>query len=329
MSAFATTLQAFFTQYLIAQRGASAHTVASYRDTFRLLLNFAQYRLAKNPTKLAIEDLNAELIGDFLNYLESDRNNSARTRNTRLAAIHSLFNYAALRHPEQALLIQQVLAIAPKRTQRALVAFLSDVEVDALLRAPNQASWIGRRDHALMVVAITTGLRVSELTRLTIKDVELQTGAHLRCYGKGRKERITPLGKRTCQILRAWLTEHVGPDTTPVFPSRRGGALSRDAVGVLLTKYVRKAEQSCHSMEAKRITPHVLRHTCAMRLLATGIDSSVIALWLGHESVETTQIYLHADMTIKQKALERTAPAGEKSARFHAPDELLAYLKSI
>jgi integrase/recombinase XerD len=329
MSALAPVMEGFFTERLIAQRRASPHTVASYRDTFRLLLGFAQRQTGKAPSKLAIEDLDAVTVGAFLDHLERERLNSVRTRNNRLAAIHSLFGYAALRHPEHAALIQRVLAIPAKRVQRKLVSFLTDDEVDALLTAPDRNTWLGRRDHALLLVAIQTGLRVSELTSLTRGDVELGTGAHLRCHGKGRKERITPLTTPVRSVLRVWLTERGGTPIDAVFPSRRGGPLSTDAVAFLVTKHARTASQRCPSLAAKTVSPHVLRHTCAMRLLAVGVDTSVIALWLGHEGTETTQIYLHADLTIKERALARTAPTGTTPGRYRPPDTLLAFLEGL
>jgi len=329
VSALAPVMEGFFTERLIAQRRASPHTVASYRDTFRLLLGFVQRRTGKAPSKLGIEDLDAVVIGAFLDHLEAERHNSVRTRNNRLAAIHSLFAYAALRHPEHAALIQRVLAIPAKRTDRQLVSFLTDDEVDALLAAPDRDTWVGRRDHALLLVAVQTGLRVSELTSLTRADVELGVGAHLRCHGKGRKERITPLTTQVCAVLQVWLAERRGAPTDVVFPSRRGGRLSSDAVAFLVTKHARTATKCSPPLGTKSVTPHVLRHTCAMRLLAVGVDISVIALWLGHEGVETTQIYLHADLAIKERALARTAPTGTTPGRYRAPDSLLAFLEGL
>jgi integrase/recombinase XerD len=329
MSDLAPTLQGFFTERLLTQRRASPNTVASYRDTFRLLLNFAQCRIGKPPSKLQLEDLDAVLIGSFLQHLETDRHNSVRTRNTRLAAVHSLFAYAALHHPEHAALIQRVLAIPAKRTDRQLVSFLTHDEVDALLTAPDRDTWIGRRDHALLLIAVQTGLRVTELTCLTCADVDLGTGAHVRCHGKGRKERITPLTTQACGVLRAWLTERRGEPCDPLFPSRRRGPLSRDAVALLVAKHAAAATQRCPSLGGKTVSPHVLRHTCAMSLLAVGVDTSVIALWLGHEGIETTQIYLHADLAIKERALARTAPADIKPGRYRPPDTLLAFLDAL
>lgn len=329
MSTLAPVMEGFFTERLLGQRHASPHTVASYRDTFRLLLAFVQRRTGTAPSKLSLADLDAVVIGAFLDHLEIQRHNNVRTRNNRLAAIHSLFAYAALRHPEHAALIQRVLAIPAKRTDRPLVSFLTGQEVDALLLAPDRHTWIGRRDHALLLVAIQTGLRVSELTSLTCRDVELCTGAHLRCHGKGRKERITPLTTEVCAVLGVWLAERQGEPDDVVFPSRRGGPLSSDAVAVLVARHVHTAVSGCPSLLTKTVTPHVLRHTCAMRLLAVGVDTSVIALWLGHEGVETTQIYLHADLAIKERALARTAPTGTPPGRYRPPDSLLAFLESL
>lgn len=329
MTALAPVMEGFFTERLIGQRRASPHTVASYRDTFRLLLRFAQRHTGKAPSKLDLEDFDAVRIGAFLDHLERERHNSVRTRNNRLAAIHSLFAYAALRHPEHAALIQRVLAIPAKRTDRQLVSFLTDDEVGALLAAPDRGTWVGRRDHALLLVAIHSGLRVSELTALACGDVELGSGAHLRCHGKGRKERITPLTTEVCAVLRVWLAERRGEPRDALFPSRRSGPLSSDAVAVLVSRHARAAGGHHASLATKTVTPHVLRHTCAMRLLAVGVDTSVIALWLGHEGVETTQIYLHADLAIKERALARTTPTGTTPGRYRPTDSLLAYLESL
>lgn len=329
MSALAPIMEGFFTERLIGQRQASPHTVASYRDAFRLLLAFVQRRVGTPPSKLMLEDLDAVAIGAFLDHLEADRHNSARTRNNRLAAIHSLFAYAALRHPENAAQIQRVLAIPAKRTDRQLVSFLADDEVDALLAAPDRDTWVGRRDHVLLLVAVQTGLRVSELTSLTRADIELGAGAHLRCHGKGRKDRITPLTTQVRAVLQIWLAERQGTPDDAVFPSRRGGPLSSDAVAFLVTRHARTAAKRCPPLTTKTVTPHVLRHTCAMRLLAVGVDISVIALWLGHEGVETTQIYLHADLATKERALARTAPTGTTPGRYRPPDSLLAFLEGL
>jgi integrase/recombinase XerD len=329
MSALAATLQAFFTDRLTRQRQVSPNTLEAYRDTLRLLLVFASDRHGKEPSKLDIDDLDAPLIGAFLDHLEHDRNNGVRTRNARLAAIRSLFRYAALRHPEHAAVIERVLAIPPKRFERRLVTFLTETEIDALLAAPDRTTWTGRRDTALFSLAVQTGLRASELIRLTCADVHLGSGAHVSCNGKGRKQRITPLTSGTVAVLRAWLAERAGQAGPPPFPPQTGRALSRDALERRLAGYVEDATGVCPSLARQRVTMHVLRHSAAMRLLHAGIDTSVIALWLGHEQIETTQIYLHADLQIKEHALERTAPITTKPSRFRPPDKLLAFLEAL
>jgi len=329
MTALAPTLEAFFTDRLARQRHASPHTVAAYRDTFRLLLDYAQVHTGKAPSALDFEDLDAPLIGGFLEHLERDRQNSVRTRNARLAAIRSLFRYASLRHPDHAGVIARVLAIPNKRHERALVSFLSEPETDALLAAPDTDTWLGRRDHALLLVAVQCGLRVSELTALTCGVLHLGTGPYVRCHGKGRKERVTPLSSGTVHTLRRWLDERGGHPGDPLFPTRKGRSLSSDAVRKLVSKHAAAAAGDCPSLHLKTVTPHTLRHTAAMRLLQAGVDTSVIALWLGHEQVETTAIYLHADLSIKERALARTTPPGHTPGRYRPPDPLLAFLESL
>lgn len=329
MSTFGPTLEAFFIQRLIAQRRSSPHTIAAYRDTFCLLLGFIEQETGKVPAALRFEDLDAPMIGSFLDHLERARGNGVRTRNARLSAIHSLFRFAALRHPEHAGLIGRVLAIPSKRFERGIVSFLADDEVDSLLQAPDRTSFLGRRDHALLLVAIQTGLRVSELTALTCGDVVLGTGACVHCRGKGRKERATPLTTTTAAVLAAWLKERGGELTDPLFPTRKGAALSRYGVTLLVAKHAQAATEHCPSLTKKKISPHVLRHTAAMRLLHAGIDTSVIALWLGHEGTQTTQIYLHADLSLKERALARTTPIGSQPGRYRPPDALLAFLEGL
>jgi integrase/recombinase XerD len=322
-------LQSFFTDRLLRQRQASPHTIAGYRDCFRLILHFAKERLGKMPSQLRVEDLDASFIGVFLDHLERTRKNSARTRNARLGAIHSFFRYVALAEPSLGLHCQRILAMPNKRHERRPIEFLNREEIDALLAATNPSAWIGRRDHTLLLVGVQTGLRVSELIGLNCQDVVLGTGAHVRCLGKGRKQRCTPLRPETARALNAWLRERHGLPDQPVFPSIRGGRLSRDAVERLITKHTHHAESSCPSLKRKKVSPHVLRHAAAMDLLHHGVDRSVIALWLGHESVETTQMYLHADMRLKEKALLRTAPLGIKPARYRPDDKLLAFLEAL
>jgi integrase/recombinase XerD len=325
----APILQAFFTDRLARQKKASPNTVAAYRDTCRLLLSFARQQTAKQPSRLSLADLDAALVGAFLQHLEDDRGNASSTRNARLAAIHSLFSYAASRAPEHAAVISQVLAIPPRRRERAIVSYLTPGEIDALLAAPDRSTWHGRRDHALLLLAVQTGLRVSELTALAVQDAHLGAGPHVRCHGKGRKDRATPLTSQVVRTLRTWLAE-LGPGPgTPLFPTRAGSRLSRDAVERLVTKYASAAAGNCPSIKEKNVTPHVLRHTAAMALLRSGTDTSVIALWMGHESPETTQVYLHADMTIKEQALARVQQPGTSPGRYQPPDTLLAFLDSL
>jgi len=329
MSTLAPILQSFFTDRLHRQRQASNHTIAAYRDAIRLLVVYAADQTAKAPSDLAMADLDAPLIGAFLNHLEAGRRNSVRTRNARLAAVHSLFRHAALHRPDDAAVIQRVLAIPPKRFDRTLVTYLTEEEITALLAAPDRGSWTGRRDHALLLLACQTGLRASELLHLTVGDAHLGTGAHVSCLGKGRKQRITPLTTATVATLRAWLAEHAGLPTAPLFPTRRGDPLSRDGLQRRLTIYTATAAQTCPTLHGKRISPHVLRHSAAMRLLAAGVDTTVIALWLGHEHVATTQVYVHADLALKEKALARTAPQHAQPGRYQPSDTVLAFLDGL
>ncbi|MGD0455413.1 MAG: tyrosine-type recombinase/integrase [Solirubrobacteraceae bacterium] len=329
MSLLAPTLQAFFTERLITQRDSSPQTISAYRDTFRLLLSFAEEQTKRQPCQLDIADLDAPLIGAFLTHLETERSNSPRTRNARLAAIHSLYRYAALRHPEHTASIARVMAIPSKRYERNGVCYLTTEEIAALLAAPDQNTWLGRRDHALMQLALQTGLRVSELTTLHIRDVSLGTGAHVRVLGKGRKERCTTLTRETVTVLGQWLTEREGQPPDPLFPTRQGRPLSRHTVGLLLTKHAATAAAHCPSLQTKRVTPHVLRHTNAMLLRAKGVDIATIALWLGHESIKTTHIYEHADPKLKEQAIARTAPLGTKPGRYRPADTLLAFLEAL
>lgn len=326
---FPFLLQSFFTDRLFRQRRASPHTIASYRDSFRLLLRFANQRLGKAPSTLTLDDLTVPFIGDFLDSLETGRKNSARTRNIRLAAIHSFFRYVALEEPTQALLCQRILAIPAKRHQRRPIEFLHREEIDALLDATDTSTWIGRRDRTMLLLAVQTGLRVSELVGLRCDDIFLGTGAHVHCLGKGRKERCTPLRAETAKMLDAWLRQRHGQPEDPLFLSIRGGKLSRDAIERLLRKYAAAAARACASLKRKNVSPHVLRHAAAMDLLQHGVDRSVIALWLGHESVETTQMYLHADMRLKEQALSRTKPLDARPGRFRPNDKLLGFLESL
>lgn len=326
---FPTLLECFFIERLMRQRKASPHTMASYRDTFRLLLSFAERRLKKLPSELAIDDLDTPFLGDFLDHLEQQRHNSARSRNARLAAIHSFFRYVILQEPQHAALAQRVLAMPSKRYTRRPVAFLTPPEVDTLLAAADPNTWAGHRDRTLLLVAVQTGLRAAELIRLRCEDVVLGCGAYLYCHGKGRKERCTPLRKDTVRALQSWLRRRRGQPHDPLFPSARGGPLSHDGLQYLLSKHLAIARRCCPSLARKRVTPHVLRHTAAMTLLQNGVDRTVIALWLGHESVETTYIYLHADLKLKEQALAVTTPTNIPMPRFAPDDHLLAFLNNL
>jgi integrase/recombinase XerD len=329
MTLLAPTLEAFFTERLMTQRQASPHTISGYRDTMRLLLCFATEQTGKPPSRLEVSDLDVRLISAFLDHLENERHNTASTRNVRLAAIRSLFRYAALRHPEHADVIARVLALPAKRFDRALINFLTTDEVKALLAAPDRATPIGRRDHALILTAIQTGLRVSELTGLRCQDVRLGTISYLFTKGKNRKERTVPLTTQTVKVLTLWLKERAGEPKDPLFPSNRDGPLSRDAVEWLINKHTTTAADRCPSLHTKRVTAHVLRHTTAMTLLQSDISTSVIALWLGHEQETTTRGYLHGDLRLKQRALNRTAPPETRPGRYRATDSLIAFLDGL
>lgn len=329
MTALAPSMQSYFTDRLIGQRQASPNTIAAYRHTFRLLLGFATERTSKPPSALDIADLDAWLIAAFLDHLQAGRGNTIATRNNRLAAIHSLFAYLALHHPEHADTIGRVLAIPAKRTERNLLTYLTDPEVDALLAACDQATWTGRRDHAMLALTIQTGLRISELISLNCQHITLTTGANVHTIGKGRKTRRTPLIPVTKTVLKAWLHERAGAPEDPLFPTRTGKRLSRDAVEHRLAIHLNSAASDCPSIATKHVTMHTLRHTAAMRLLLAGNDITTIALWLGHEQISTTNIYLHADMTHKQQAIDRARPIAAKPGRYRPADTLLAFLEAL
>jgi integrase/recombinase XerD len=322
-------LQRFFTERLATQLKASPNTVTSYRDTFRLLLKYAADRLRRPPTELQVIDIDADLIGLFLADIESTRGNTTRSRNTRLSAIRSFFKYVAVNAPQLLHHCQRVLAMPAKRHEKRAIDYLSRAEIEALIQAPDLSTWHGRRDRALLALALQTGLRVSELISLSCDDIVLGTGAHVRCMGKGRKERATPIRKDSAKVLRDWLTERDGTDTDPVFISNRDARLSRDAVEQIVRKHGLTAERKCPSLKKKHVTPHVLRHSAAMQLLQNGVDRTVIALWLGHESVETTQMYIHADIQLKEKAMARTRPIKAPPGRYRPGDKLLAFLEAL
>jgi site-specific recombinase XerD len=329
MTPLAPVVQAWFTDRLMTQRNSSPQTIAAYRDTFRLLLKFAHEQTGKQPFQLDLDDLDAPLIGAFLSHLEHERGNTIRTRNARLGAIHSFYRYCALEHPEHAHTIARVMAIPTKRHENTTVSYLDLDEIKALLAAPDQTTWLGRRDHALLALMIQTGVRVSELTGLRIADVHLGAGAHITILGKGRKRRSTTLTDEIVTVLRAWRAERHGDADEPLFPTRQERHLSRYTIGVLITKHAATAAGNCSSLTTKNVTPHTLRHTNAMLLRAKGVDIATIALWLGHESTQTTHIYEHADPKLKEQAIARTAPIGAKPGRYRPSDTLLAFLEEL
>jgi len=324
-----TLVQRFFTERLCTQMEASPNTIAGYRDTFRLLLRFASEQTGKPPTKLTVDDLDVVLVGDFLTHVETQRRNSARSRNTRLAAIRSFFRFVAMNEPAYLLHAQKILAMPSKRHVRRIVEFLSRAEMDALLAAPDRSTWTGRRDYAILVVALQTGLRASEIISLRRCDIVSGTGAHIRCEGKGRKQRCTPLRRETLKMLEVWLRERGGGDNDPLFPTLKGTRLSRDALEQVVKRHTLAAAKPCPSLAGKRVSPHVLRHSTAMELLHHGVDQTVIALWLGHENVETTQVYIHADLRLKEAALARVATTASKPGRYRPDDSLLAFLETL
>jgi site-specific recombinase XerD len=326
---FSLLCQTFFAKRLIDQRKASPHTIAAYAQTFRLLVRFAEQRLETPPSRLSLAQLDAPFLAAFLDDLEKGRSNGARSRNARLAAIRSFYHYAALEMPQYAVLIQRVLAIPYKRLARPLVGYLAREEAEALLASVDQGTWLGRRNHAILLVAIQTGLRLSEITGLRRRDVALSTGAHVRCEGKGRKERCTPLTKAAVAVLKAWTSEQDGTEENILFPNARGERLSADAIQHLVARQVAVAQRSCPSLASKRVTPHVLRHTAAMELLQAGVDRSLIAIWLGHESLETTQIYLDANLALKEAVLAKTQPIKSTLGKYRPGDQLLTFLKAL
>lgn len=325
----AALIQSFFTDRLCAQLEASSNTVTSYRDTFRLFLGFASEETGKQPINLCMEDLHADMVGSFLIHLENVRGNSARSRNARLSAIRSFFRFVAITEPAYMQQCQRILSMPNKRYIKRTIDFLTCEEMNALLSAPDRSSWIGQRDHAILALALQTGLRASELVNLRRRDFVTGVGAHVCCIGKGRKQRCTPVGKEVHKVLSSWVKANAGADSDPLFPTIRGGKLSRDALERIVKKYTQMASKSCPSIANKKISPHVLRHSTAMNLLSHGVDQTVIALWLGHESVETTQIYVHADLALKEKALAKMLAPTTKPGRFQPDDELLAYLEGL
>jgi site-specific recombinase XerD len=328
-ASFAPLLERFFLHRLMQQRQVSPHTISSYRDTFCHLLTFIKLRLHKTPSQLCFENITAPLIGKFLDHIEKHDGVSIRTRNLRLTAIHSFFRYAAFEVPAHSEQIQRVLAIPSKRFTRKLVEFLTHAEVDALLAASDRGTWSGRRDHAFILTAAQTGFRLSEMTSLRREDLVLGVGAHLRVIGKGRRERCTPLAKVTRAVLKNWLREPQRGDGNILFPNARGGRLTVHGVQYILNKHRRTACKTCPSLKHKRVTVHRLRHGMAMDLVQEGVDRSTIALWLGHQHEQTTQIYLDATLAMKEKALSKVTPHRGRPSRYRPDDRLLAFLKDL
>jgi site-specific recombinase XerD len=328
-SALGPLLQAFFTEHLISHRLASRETVDGYRDTFRLLLEFLRRTKGKSPSALCVSDLDAPVILEFLDHLEKERHNSARSRNVRLAAIRAFFRLVALRDPASVNLATRVLAIPVKRTDRRLVHYLTRPEMDAVLAAPDRTQRTGQRDYALLLTMYNSGARVSEIASLQRRHIQIGSTSSLEIHGKGRKERKVPIWPKTARTLKTWLEICAPSPESPAFPNARGGPLSRDGVNYILKATVQTAATACSSLSGKRVSPHVIRHTTAMHLLESGVDIAVIALWLGHESIETTHGYLEADLKLKEKALQKLAPAGQAAPRFQADDPLLAFLKTL
>ena len=325
----ASLVQYFFTQHLCEHKRSSPRTVIAYRDTFRLLLSFLQARTGRAPTLLTVADLDAPAILAFLEHLEGDRHNTIRSRNVRLGAIRSFFRVVAVRDPANLVIVNRVLAIPSKRTDRRLVTYLTRVEMDAVLAAPDPATWLGRRDHALLLTMYNSGARASETLGLRCGQVALGTNSTIQLHGKGRKERIVPLWPQTARILQRWFNELKATPDSLAFRTIRGTMLSADGLNYLLQQAVHRASTDCPSLLTKRVTPHVLRHTTAMHLLQSGVDITVIALWLGHESIETTHGYVEADLASKQKALDKLAPAQGQIERFQPQDELLRFLSAL
>ncbi|MAG57041.1 MAG: integrase [Planctomycetes bacterium] len=326
---FPALLQSFFQRRLVAERGVSAHTIASYRDTFELLLHYVEKRTSRTSSALTLEDLDAPTILAFLDHLETERGNSPRTRNLRLTAIRSFMRYASVRDPTALSIAQRVLAICTKRFDRPVLGYLSRAEVEALLDAPDRSTRTGERDSVLLAVLYNTGARVSEVVGLRVADVLLDRACALHLHGKGRKERVVPLWKSTAKQLRSWLPRIDSNPDSPVFPNRAGKRLSRSGVEQRLRVALKKASEQCPSLATRRISPHTVRHTTAMHLLQSGVDITVIALWLGHEDTATTHLYVEADLAMKEAALRRIDDPGGKPVRFKAQDRLLAFLEAL
>lgn len=326
---FSLLLQEFFCQHLLNQRNVSSRTIASYRDTFRLLLQYVEKRRNKRPVDVTLNDLGAPCILAFLDYLEKERRNCIRSRNARLAAIRSFFRYTASKDPASLPTIQRVLAIPMKRFNRPLLGFLSTQEIQAILESPNVSSFSGRRDCVLFALMYNTGARVSEIAALRVGDVVLGRCPSVRLHGKGRKERTVPLWQNTARQLKQWMSGIDSKPDSPLLPNTCGQHLTRSGIESRLREAVRNASNKLPSLKARRISPHTLRHTTAMHLLQAGVDITIIALWLGHESPATTHLYIEADLTLKERALSKLDEPTAKRIRFRPTDKLLQFLESL
>jgi len=322
-------VQGFFTDFLCNQKRASPQTIASCRDSFRILLPFVKSRTGIEPAALRVSDIDTPIVLAFLDHLEQKRGNSVRSRNIRLAAIRSLFRFIALRDPDSVGVATRIMAIPRKREDKKLVGYLTREEMEALLAAPDRTLWAGRRDHALLLTMYNSGARVSELASLQSNQVRLGPSTFLMLHGKGRKERTVPLWPNTARVLRAWLQEPRATPSEIAFPNMRGAALTRDGVDYLVKKAARKAAAKCPTLATKPVSSHIIRHATGVHLLQSGVDIETIALWLGHESIETTHIYVEADLATKEKALQKLDPVGVPTPRYKPDDALLAFLNSL
>lgn len=326
---FDQLVQDFFLRRLIDQRGASQRTIESYRDAFELLFGYLEQHLHRPPSALTLADLDAPIILGFLDHLEMARHNCPRTRNARLAAIHSFMRYAAIRDPSSLPITTRVLAIPAKRFDRPVLGSLSRDEIAAILAAPDRRTWTGQRDAVLLAVAYNTGARVSELCGLRVGDVLVERQSALHLHGKGRKQRAIPLWATTADQLRAWLHKIGADPDSPLFPNRNGQAISRSGVRDRLNRAVTTATEACPSLRGRHVSPHTLRHTTAMHLLESGADLSVVALWLGHSSPAVTHQYLEADLARKEATLNRLGDLNPAPRRFRPNDRLLAFLEQL
>jgi site-specific recombinase XerD len=329
LSTLPAVLQRFFCEYLIQQRNVSAHTVASYRDTLRLLLSFLELRVGRRPSMLRLEDLNAANLTAFLDYCEKERGNSPRTRNTRLAALRSFVRFALRCEPEAMLQLQAASAIPFKKCVKRVLGYLTTEETQAILEAVEGDRWSDRRDRLLFTAMYNTGARVSEIVGARVSDLTPSGTGRLMLHGKGRKERVVPLMKRTTKMMRAWVRENGLKPQSPLFPNARGAALTRSAVEKRLAKSLKRAAEKCPSLNDKNVTPHTLRHTTAMHLLQSGIALTVIALWLGHEDLTTTHTYMTSDLEMKERALNALQETSSQRHRFRPSDALLRFLDGL